>query len=147
MNSHGLQDITEDLGEYATHRLIKGHYFLSLPHKLLEAIEREVGRDQFDDGTWEMERHVSRVVGDHSFSAGLFDGSLVSYNLLDDPAPPQDKFPESVVRETIGGGRPIEATVLGLEEAHEQLEQTHLHQCAYCGWLLTNKLFVKCREK
>ena len=47
------------------------------------------------------------------------------------------------MRETIGGGRPIEATVLGLEEAHEQLEQTHLHQCAYCGWLLTNKLFVK----
>jgi hypothetical protein len=67
---------------YSSHRLVINRFFYTLPVKLIEAVEAEVGAARFDRDLMEMEVTLSGPCDDHSRFAGYWNGSPLPYRGL-----------------------------------------------------------------
>src|SRR5438270_3560313 len=71
--------------EYTNHPLIDTWFFFTLPKELLEDIVDAVGEHRFDEELLQLERSLSRDIGDHSAYVGYRVGAPIRYNLLEPP--------------------------------------------------------------
>lgn len=123
--------------QFRSHSLVRGRYFYSIPRQLLERVfEGEVGENlEFDQNLYELELSMSAVSGDHSFQIGHWNGQPVLFALMDKPPWRQRDLMET------GLSKAKAASTAKL--MNERLSTFSEISGAYCGWLMTNRVFLE----
>jgi hypothetical protein len=128
--------VPERIGE---HPLVANRDFYTLPDRLLEALRLAGVTEKMSTELHSMELALSQRVGDHSQYAGFRSGTLIPYNLLEDPKPLLVS-PELAHRLNWPNPDNIQETIA---EAERRSESFSLPGRSYIGWLLTNRYFVR----
>lgn len=123
---------------HASHPLVAGRTYCTLPPRLLRAIVREVGEARFDAELLKLEFDLSEIVAGQCDGVGFANGSLISYTRLE--APPQFQIPDRFAAQW----KMTTAELRKLErDATERLDRFARPLRGYVGWLLTNPVFVR----
>ncbi len=123
--------------EYATHPLINGRYFYTLPPKLLEALVGEIGEERFDAELLTMERKLSAIC-ERSGNVGFRNGIALQYGELQSAE--FQPLHESMIREAGMNSVEVDHAI----KLHAERDSSSLQRFAkgYCGWLMTNQQFL-----
>ena len=143
-------DLTSGFLEpWRRHRLWGDRLFLSLPPKLLNALDRERVSPRFDPDVLSLERAVSRACGDHTAHIGFWGSGCIDYRFLAPPASTASyasrvlAAPARIAR-LLRRWRKNEVQVGHVLEAGDRrLAWATNAGSAYCGWLLSNPQFLE----
>jgi hypothetical protein len=119
------------------HPLVVGRLFYSLPKRLLDILEQELGPRAFDPNVWAVERHLAADVPRQWNQAGFRDGMFMSYTYLFDP--PALEVPDEF---RAAWGMTAEQCEAVCTLGDDRLARFRLPARGYCGWLLTNPTFL-----
>ena len=122
----------------ASHPLVKGEYFLTLPPELLKNIVDELGEERFDATLLGVERELAKLTGDGTYIAGFFDSRPVPYSWLRRMPKVSRSFNLDIDHPTLDWPLSREQTEFALTELDPVHKTGRRDLRAYCGWLMTN---------
>jgi hypothetical protein len=117
------------------HPFVRRRYFYTLPLKLWDALETNLGKERFDLEHLKIERELSELNGDHTSSVGFHYGVKLLYTMLRPPGPLYELARQYAHK----FAKDPEAEIRTIEAGEQQVCRL---QRAYHGWLLTNREFV-----
>jgi len=120
------------------HPLVDGRVFYSLPHRLLTILEAKFGREKFDAELWELEQRLCTDKEKPTGIGGYVDGLPFMYGYLRELPPLQISEED---RMSVGWSVDIVEQLQTL--AGVISSKLNLPIRGFCGWLLTNKRFLK----
>jgi len=126
--------------QYRGHPLLNAGPYFTIPKTLLEAVVAEIGEERFDDGLLEMEYALSQICQDHRFQIGFWGGQSIRFQLL---RPNYELSGGSLAKGLSRFGKSEEEARAILTLAGQRLDWTADVRRGYCGWLMTNDVFLR----
>jgi hypothetical protein len=131
---------------FAAHPLVRGRLFYTLTLPLLDAIEHWLGRGVLDADLLRLERTLADACGVKDGQVGFWDGWPIYHPYLE-PAPALNEMIESLPQGWQGDpgwqGMSWVENRATLKDADQRTAWNAQVSRGYCGWLLTNPLFVR----
>ncbi len=121
--------------ELRAHKLVCSRFFYTIPFRLLSALNHRNRGIPFDQELFNIEIRLSQLVGDHSTSAGFFDGKRIHYSYLQIGSPSRGTLQRA---SELSGGK---ISVDDAGKLNAELDNAKRSIRAYLGWLLTNSSF------
>jgi hypothetical protein len=125
------------------HPALERPYHFTIPPELLDEAAGVLDMSRIDKNVLSADRELSLLVGDHRSAAGFENEHFIQYQrLCSQPPVDQGLNPESLIAEM---GWDINPSKLrgAFDEMKGQLAREERNVRAYCGWLMTNRLFVQ----
>lgn len=125
--------------DIARHPLVAMRDFYTFPERLFNLIVQGLGHERFDGQLLELERRLSRLVGDHALNVGIRREGLIAYGFLVPSRPLTIRYED--VKDLGWGKSPAE--IKEIERiGNERLQALEESTRGYCGWLLTDRTFL-----
>lgn len=127
------------ISRYRNHPLIRRTFYFLLPPKLLRAIKKVIRSERLDTTTWGLDVELSNDAQKQPSVVGYRDGEPIVYNLLE-PIGSLVDFVDEATAQWMNWDR---AKVIdSLRDGDEKLERIAHAQRAYCGWLVSNPMYL-----
>ena len=128
---------------YANHALVARRVFYVLPRELFNALIAKLQPQTFDSQQLTMEHALTTALAPHPHLVGYRSGEAFSYSLL----PIRQQFLWDPSKEDLSFiGMTRETWDLTLKEGAEKLTPMLDALRGYCGWLVTNRDYLKERD-
>jgi hypothetical protein len=122
--------------QYQSHALVRNQFFLTLPLRLWEILQRELRDNGIDSVNLELEHGLSRITGNHESNVGFWRNLPINYHLL---AREPLAFPDAATLAAAG----ISMNAEQLKTATQRSFRFLLNARGYAGWLMTNRCFLE----
>lgn len=122
--------------EFEDDILLHRKFFYTLPAGLLTLLVAAVGKGRFDVERLDLERALSRHVGDHRSFVGVLNCGLIPYHLFG--ARNAFQFPEELVQRLGWSQKDVETAKTQID----RLDALGISMRGFAGWLLTNPVFL-----
>lgn len=121
---------------HQSHKLVKDHFFYTVPQQLLESVcFPQVGESfDVDDDLLQLELDLSQISADHGLRVGFWDNIPILCNLM---------HVTPIRREDLAefGWTKKQVDEI-LKKANDHLLSFSQISCGYAGWLMTNPVFL-----
>lgn len=119
------------------HPLLTGRLFLTLPKSLMDLVEAELNAEVLDSDVWQLDRRLATDLARHPDRVGYLDGLPVQFSYL------HEAQGISGLEDWRKSTAWKESRWAAIQEAIEGRSNRFRMPCrGYCGWLMTNPLFL-----